>query len=110
MHRDVHVRDVHVRGVLPPPVREDGMGPDGFPQDLVTDDNLDDLHRLSRRIGDAMSARAIVEQAKGVIMGARRCGPDEAFDALRRSAHLEKMRVQDFARRVLDAVAAPDGV
>jgi AmiR/NasT family two-component response regulator len=86
------------------------MGPDGLPQHLVTEGNLDDLRGLSRRIGEAMSARAIVEQAKGVIMGARRCGPDEAFDALRRSAHLEKMRVQDVARRVLEAVAAPDGV
>ena len=85
------------------------MVPDGPPRYVVTEGELDDLPGLSRRIGEAMSARAVVEQAKGVIMGVRRCGPDEAFDELRRSARLENARVQDIARRVLERIAPPDG-
>jgi hypothetical protein len=75
---------------------------------LVTDGRLDDVCRLSRRIGEAMSSRATVEQAKGVIMGARRCGPDDAFEALRQSARDGNLTVHEAARRIVDGAARSD--
>jgi AmiR/NasT family two-component response regulator len=29
-----------------------------------------------------MQSRAVIEQARGILMGGRRCGADEAFDIL----------------------------
>ena len=47
----------------------------------------------------AMESRAIIEQAKGIIMGCRRCTPDEAF------AILTKLS-QDTNRKLRDVAAA----
>jgi GAF domain-containing protein len=37
---------------------------------------------LAAQMGAAMSSRAVIEQAKGVLMGQRLCDADEAFDIL----------------------------
>jgi transcriptional regulator with GAF, ATPase, and Fis domain len=38
---------------------------------------------LAAQMQQAMESRAVIEQAKGILMGQRRCGPDEAFLILR---------------------------
>ncbi len=35
--------------------------------------------RLAEQLKEAMASRAVIEQAKGIIMGERRCSEDEAF-------------------------------
>jgi AmiR/NasT family two-component response regulator len=47
----------------------------------------------------AMESRAVIEQAKGIIMGDRRCTADEAFRILRKLS-------QDTNRKVRDVAAA----
>ena len=37
----------------------------------------------AEQLREAMRSRAVIEQAKGVLMARRRCSPDEAFDLLR---------------------------
>jgi hypothetical protein len=48
--------------------------------------------------------RPVIEQAKGILMAQRRCGPDEAFDLLRRASQRFNVPVRVLAARlVLDA-------
>jgi GAF domain-containing protein len=52
---------------------------------------------LSSQLEAAMSSRAVIEQAKGVIMGARAIDPDAAFDLLRRTSQMENRKLRDIA-------------
>jgi GAF domain-containing protein len=61
-----------------------------------------DAQQLSTRLGEAMKTRATIEQAKGILMGAQRCGPDEAFDLLTRASQRENVKLRDIARRIVD--------
>ncbi|MFC8618113.1 GAF and ANTAR domain-containing protein [Micromonospora purpureochromogenes] len=54
---------------------------------------------LAEQMRAAMESRAVIEQAKGIIMGERRCSAEEAF------AILAKLS-QDTNRRVRDVAAA----
>jgi GAF domain-containing protein len=54
---------------------------------------------LAQHMRAAMDSRAVIEQAKGIIMGERRCTPDEAFAILSRIS-------QDANRKVRDVAAA----
>jgi GAF domain-containing protein len=60
-----------------------------------------DAHELSARLGEAMTSRAVIEQAKGILMGARGCGPDAAFGMLVEDARREKVNVREMARRIV---------
>jgi len=54
---------------------------------------------LAQNMKTAMSSRAVIEQAKGILIGERRCSPDEAFAVL---AHLS----QDTNRKLRDVATA----
>jgi GAF domain-containing protein len=54
---------------------------------------------LAQHMQAAMENRAVIEQAKGIIMGDRRCTADEAFAILTRAS-------QDSNRKVRDVAAA----
>ena len=51
----------------------------------------------------AMESRAVIEQAKGIVMGRDRCTADEAFDMLRRISQNRNAKLHDIARAVVDA-------
>ena len=48
-----------------------------------------------------MQSRAAIEQAKGILMAAQRCGPDRAFEILVRASQRENRKLRDIdpARR-----------
>ncbi|MGX4654610.1 ANTAR domain-containing protein [Micromonospora sp. SCSIO 07396] len=54
---------------------------------------------LADQMRSAMESRAVIEQAKGIIMGQRRCTADEAFGILAKLS-------QDSHRRLRDVAAA----
>jgi GAF domain-containing protein len=54
---------------------------------------------LAQHMQAAMQSRAIIEQAKGIIMGSRRCTADQAFAILNRIS-------QDTNRKLRDVAAA----
>lgn len=54
----------------------------------------------------AMPARAVVEQAKGIIMATTRCSADQAFDVLARQAHHEKRTVGEVANELVSSKVA----
>jgi GAF domain-containing protein len=69
-----------------------------------------DAHELSARLGEAMKSRATIEQAKGILMGAQRCGPDEAFDLLTRASQRENVKLREIARRIVERAAGEPAV
>jgi GAF domain-containing protein len=68
-----------------------------------------DAQRLSARLGEAIKSRATIEQAKGILMGAQRCGPDEAFELLIRASQRENVKLRDIARRIVEGAARRPG-
>ncbi len=63
---------------------------------------------LADQMRAAMRSRAVIEQAKGIIMGSRRCSADEAFDILVRISQITNRKLRDVAA-ALAAQATPDG-
>ncbi|WP_433719105.1 GAF and ANTAR domain-containing protein [Actinoplanes sp. CA-051413] len=59
----------------------------------------DSTTNLAQHMQAAMESRAVIEQAKGIIMGERRCSADEAFVVLTRIS-------QDSNRKLRDVAAA----
>ncbi|MEU8611937.1 GAF and ANTAR domain-containing protein [Actinoplanes sp. NPDC048791] len=59
----------------------------------------DSTTNLAQHMQAAMESRAVIEQAKGIIMGERRCSADEAFAVLTKIS-------QDSNRKLRDVAAA----
>lgn len=49
-----------------------------------------------------------IEQAKGIIMAQQRCGPEEAFDLLRRVSQRTNVKLYALAAQIVEHVAAGD--
>jgi hypothetical protein len=52
----------------------------------------------------AMASRAVIEQAKGIIMARDHCTADEAFDILRRISQQQNVKLGDLAQTLVDSV------
>ncbi|RLK26170.1 GAF domain-containing protein [Micromonospora sp. M71_S20] len=57
---------------------------------------------LARQMRTAMESRAVIEQAKGIIMGERRCTPEEAFALLSKVSQDSNRKVRDVAAALVD--------
>ncbi|GAA1634993.1 GAF and ANTAR domain-containing protein [Actinoplanes couchii] len=57
---------------------------------------------LARQMQAAMESRAVIEQAKGIIMGERRCSPDEAFAILTRVSQDSNRKLRDVASALVE--------
>jgi GAF domain-containing protein len=57
---------------------------------------------LGEQLQEALQSRAVIEQAKGVLIVERRCSPDEAFEELRRRSQSENRKLRDIARTIVD--------
>ena len=55
---------------------------------------VDNLH-------EALSSRAVIEQAKGIVMARDRCGADEAFATLRQESQHTHVKLRDVATRIV---------
>jgi hypothetical protein len=49
---------------------------------------------------------AVIEQAKGIIMAERRCGPEEAFDLLRLASQRTNIKVHVLAEQIVERIAS----
>ena len=56
-----------------------------------------DAQQLSENVNAAMQSRAIIEQAKGILMGAQQCTADEAFQILVRISQRENRKLREIA-------------
>ncbi len=66
-----------------------------------------DARTLSERLGEAMKSRAVIEQAKGILMARQRCNEDDAFELLVRASQRENVKLRDVARRIVAAASEP---
>ena len=58
----------------------------------------------------AMQSRAVIEQAKGIIMGERRCTPDEAFAILAKVSQDSNRKLRDVAAALVERAARPSSL
>ncbi len=62
---------------------------------------LDGMRRLAGQLEQAMASRAVIEQAKGIVMAMRGLSEDEAFEVLRRSSQDRNIKVRELAQQVV---------
>jgi GAF domain-containing protein len=60
---------------------------------------------LAEQMKQAMATRAVIEQAKGIIMRDRNCTPDEAFDSLVRLSQETHLKLREVAQRLVEHVS-----
>jgi GAF domain-containing protein len=60
---------------------------------------------LAQQMQAAMDSRAVIEQAKGIIMGDRRCTAEEAFSILTKISQDTNRNVRDVAAALADRAA-----
>ena len=56
------------------------------------------------QMAEAMRSRAVIEQAKGILMGQRQCNSDEAFSILVRLSQQSHRKLRDVAMALVDHV------
>lgn len=59
---------------------------------------------LNAQLREALESRDVIGQAKGVLMERESCGPDEAFDMLRRASQRTNRKLRDVAQDLVTAV------
>jgi GAF domain-containing protein len=65
--------------------------------------------QLSEQLTQAMQSRAVIEQAKGILMArSPRLNADEAFDLLRKASQRENVKLRDVAQRIVDRRPSQD--
>ncbi|SIM85421.1 GAF and ANTAR domain-containing protein [Micromonospora cremea] len=70
----------------------------------------DSTATLARQMQEAMTSRAVIEQAKGIIMAERRCSPAEAFTILSKVSQDSNRKVREVAQALVDRAARTSGV
>jgi ANTAR domain len=68
-----------------------------------------DTRRAADQLQDAASSRAIVDQAKGILMHALGCSADEALERMREVSQRSSIRATEVARRIIDAHTGRSG-
>jgi hypothetical protein len=63
-------------------------------------------HSAFARLAAKHETMAVIEQAKGIIMAQQRCGPEEAFDLLRRASQRANIKVHVLAARIVEQTAS----
>jgi hypothetical protein len=64
-------------------------------------------HReLADQMRVAMESRAVIEQAKGVVMSATGADAEKAFDLLRTASQHRNVKLRDLAQQVVDTRSA----
>jgi GAF domain-containing protein len=61
----------------------------------------EDAHRTTVQLRQAVEARAVVDQAKGVLMHAMGCDADTAFDELKRISQTRHVKLTALAQRIV---------
>ena len=58
------------------------------------------------RLAAKQETMPVIEQAKGIVMAQRRCGPEEAFDVLRQVSQRTNIKVHVLAAQLVKAIAS----
>lgn len=66
-----------------------------------------DASTQARQMREAMEHRAVIEQAKGIVMRDRRCTAEEAFDVLRELSNTTNRKMRDVAALLVAETTRP---
>ena len=64
---------------------------------LVNIELYESARKLTHQLSDAMDSRAVIEQAKGILMGRDHCTADEAFKQLKDMSQSQNIKVRELA-------------
>ena len=64
---------------------------------LVNIELYDGATKLNDQLNEAMNSRAIIEQAKGILMGRERCTAEHAFGLLKAMSQAKNIKVRELA-------------
>jgi GAF domain-containing protein len=67
------------------------------------------IRELALHLDLAMQTRAVIEQAKGVLMSQRRCDAMEAFNLLAAASQRSNRKLRDIAQGIVDGVTRGNG-
>ncbi len=59
-------------------------------------------HRLTRELNEALASRAVIDQAKGIIMGSARVDADGAFELLVKQSQTKNRKLREIAQELVD--------
>jgi GAF domain-containing protein len=66
--------------------------------------------QMSEQLAEAMRSRAVIEQAKGMLMArSPSLTPDDAFDLLRKASQRENVKLRDIAQRIVERKPSSSG-
>jgi ANTAR domain-containing protein len=68
-----------------------------------------DARRMALQLNEAAAARALVDQATGILMYALGCSAEHAFQRMRELSRERNMKVTEVARKIIDSEPAPAG-
>lgn len=63
--------------------------------------------RTAAQLQEAIRSRAVVDQAKGILMQLLECDGDEAFERLRKISQTQHVKLTEVARQVVETRAEP---
>jgi transcriptional regulator with GAF, ATPase, and Fis domain len=66
---------------------------------------LADQSQMSEDLHEALTSRAVIDQATGIIMAQQRCGAAAAFDIIRRASQNRNIKVRDLAAEIVSQVS-----
>lgn len=66
------------------------------------------LRELVGQLNEAMASRAVIEQAKGILMGRHSCTADEAFEHLARASQDHNVKLREIAADVVRRMETGD--
>ena len=66
------------------------------------------MRELGEQLNRALSSRAVIDQAKGIMMVTHRCTADEAFQLLARLSQQRNIKLHELARTIVDSVSSAD--
>ena len=79
-------------------------------QTLIRDSRLvAELVSLRDNLTSALTSRAVIDQAKGIVMAKRGCTADEAFRVLTRLSNRSNRKLRDIAAEVVELTAGSAG-
>ncbi|MFC4007400.1 ANTAR domain-containing protein [Nonomuraea purpurea] len=74
-------------------------------QVAVAMDNMSEFEEVrtdAAQLQEALAGRSVIDQAKGIIMQTSGCGPEQAFEELRKISQHHQVKVADLARLLVD--------
>jgi GAF domain-containing protein len=81
----------------------------GFAAAAIANMHLyDESRTLVEQMRAAAQSRAVIDQARGILMVQNHCGPEEAFAILRQTSQHANRKIRDLARDIVDRASGAD--